>query len=337
MIRRLQRWMDSLVEQRRDDPHEMLNPATRVTARELIDLQQQARQLDLAMRQPARAQLAGSHASRFRGRGMDFQESRSYQAGDDIRNMDWRVTARTGRPHIKLFEEERERPVILLVDLRPSMFFATRGALKSVVAARLAALLAWVTTRHGDRVGALLFNGGHHELEPRGGHRGVMQLIQALLRLTDPASAIESGLDAGSFNDSLVRLRRIVRPGSLIVLISDFYGLDEDSMKHLSRLRRHNDMLALQIVDPIELAAPPPGRYEVSDGEHYGVLDTRSRRGRDDYENFFSQHQQQLRKIMQRQAIPLLQLKTTDDITAVLRSRFGSKRRRRMLNGRRAA
>ncbi len=160
----------------------VLNAATRVTVEDLIELQRHAGKIDLTHARSARARLAGNHLSRFRGRGMDYQESRAYQAGDDARSMDWRVTARTGKPHVKLYQEERERPVVLFLDLNPGMFFGSRGMLKSVVAARAAALIAWAAAAHGDRIGGLLFNGGYCDLQPRGGKHGVLRLIRQIGR-----------------------------------------------------------------------------------------------------------------------------------------------------------
>ncbi len=301
------------------------NSATRPALDELIALRQQAGKLDLGRKQTARAQLSGGHASRFRGRGMDYQESRIYQPGDDIRNMDWRVTARTGRPHTKLFQEERERPVVLCVDLNPGMFFASRGALKSVVAARVASLIAWAAAAHGDRIGALLFNGDHHELPPRGGKHGVLHLIRQLVAQTDPLENLRQPPHPQGLNTALGRLRRVSRPGSLVVLLSDFYGIDEETGKHLMRLRQHNDVIAIQLVDALELAPPPPARYGVSDGQRTGILDTRSATARKAYSDFFSQHHQALRDLMRSRAIPLLQVSTDDDVASVLRSYFGGK------------
>lgn len=306
-------------------PDKRLNTATCVTLSELIDLRRHARKLDLSQRHPARAQLAGNHDSRFRGRGMDYQESRIYQPGDDIRNMDWRVTARVGRPHTKLFQEERERPVILLIDLGPSLFFASRGALKSVIAARAATLLSWAAAAHGDRIGGLLFNGGHHELKPRSGHRGVLPLIHSLIEQTDPLKGMSTTPHAGGLNDALTRLRRIVRPGSLVFLISDFYDLDENTANHLLRLRHHNELVAIQITDPLEMTPPPPSQYGVSDGENTAVLDTRSVSGQQHYDAFFQQHQQKLQQLMFQNATPLLRLSTTDNIVSALQAQFGNR------------
>jgi len=294
----------------------------RVSREELLQLRHSARDLLLDSRRTATSVISGSHASRFRGRGMDYLESRDYQPGDDIRGMDWRVTARTGRAHVKLYQEERQRPVVVMLDLGPGMFFATRGAFKTVVAARIAALIGWAAVQHGDRIGALLFNGGHRELRPQGGSRGALRLIRALLELTDPDRGMKAAASGGSgnqLNAALLRLRRVVRPGSLVFLLSDFHAGDSDTRSHLQRLRQHNDVIALQIIDPLELAPPPPGRYAVSDGQHNGIIDTRSQARRQAYLDYFSARHRAVRELLQQCAVPLHRLQTTDPVVAALR------------------
>jgi uncharacterized protein (DUF58 family) len=188
---------------------------------------------------------------------MDYLESRGYQAGDDIRNMDWRVTARAGEPHVKLYTQERERPVVVMVDLNPGMFFGTRGAFKSIVAARAAALIGWAAVRHHDRIGALLFNGRHQELRPLGGQRGVLRLIRALVGATDPVQGMRQPDHPGRLTEALRRLRRVARPGGLVFILSDFYGIDADTRVLLQRLRQHSDVVACQVHDALELHSPP--------------------------------------------------------------------------------
>jgi uncharacterized protein (DUF58 family) len=172
--------------------------------------------------------VSGEYLSRFKGRGMEFAESRPYQPGDDVRNLHWRVMARTGKPFTKLFREERERPVFVWVDLRRRMFFGTRRAYKSVVAARAAALIAWAASRHGDRIGGVLFSdGSHEEIKPARGKAAVLYLIRRLAE--HPAWDDRDGShDDGerSMRDAMIRLRRVVRPGSLVFLLSDFANLD---------------------------------------------------------------------------------------------------------------
>jgi uncharacterized protein (DUF58 family) len=294
-----------------------------VTSEELIRLRLAARDLRLGNRRPSLSTIAGAHASRFRGRGMDYLESRGYQSGDDIRNMDWRVTARAGEPHVKLYTEERERPVVVMLDLNPGMFFGTRGAFKSVIAARTAALIGWTAVRHPDRIGALIFNGAHRELRPLGGQRGVLRLIRALVEATDPAAGLRQPAHEGRLTEGLRRLRRVARPGSLICLLSDFYGIDTNARAHLQRLRQHSDIMACQVVDAVEVHAPPPGRYGIGDGRRHAVLDTRSVSRQSAYERFFAQHHQRVEELMRACAIPLMRLATTDDVVERLRGSLG--------------
>jgi len=289
---------------------------------ELVRCRLQARDLRLDSRQSARSAITGVHASRFRGRGMDYQESRVYQPGDDIRSMDWRVTARSGHAHVKLYQEERERPVVVMIDLGPGMFFATRGAFKSVIAARAAALIGWAAIQNGDRIGALLFNGGHHEIRPLGGQRGVLRLIRELVSATDPAQAMTDhalNTDSSHLNEALLRLRRVARPGSLVFILSDFYAINEDSRRHLQDLRQHNDIVACQIVDALELEPPAAGRYAISDGVHTGLLDTRSAARRAAYTEYFASHHRAVRDLMRQCAVHLHRIATTDDVARTLR------------------
>lgn len=232
---------------------------------------------------------AGGHLSKLRGRGMDFAEVRNYQAGDEIRHMEWRVTARTGRPHVKLYQEERERPVVLLADFNPSMYFGTRLAFKSVVAARLAAMIAWTAVKQGDRVGGILFSAeAHNEFTPRGREHGVLPLLASLSEYTNKL-VTDNNQAAKPLSEVLVRLRRVTRPGSIIVLISDFYNIDEESEQHLSRLRSHNDVLAYHICDPLELAPPKPQYYAITNGREELLLDTTSNQVSQAYQEYFEQ------------------------------------------------
>ncbi len=289
-----------------------------VSVDDLIGLRFRAQRLELGIARRARHSMTGAHGSRFRGRGMEFAESRIYQPGDDVRSIDWRVTARTGRPHTKLFQEERERPVILLVDLGVSMFFGTRTAYKSVLAAETAALIAWAAMHGGDRVGALVAGRSHHlELEPVSGRRGVLRVLRALAALSRQESNDEE--QQVKLCDSLLRARHVARPGSLLVVISDFYGLDEEAAGHLSRMRQHNDMLACWIHDRLEIEPPPPGRYGISDGWQTATLDTVSRRARARYAESFGARFEALCATLGRLAIPLLPIATGDDVAEALR------------------
>lgn len=280
---------------------------------ELIALREQARRLDLAPRGRVLATRTCGHVARFRGRGMEFDESRVYQPGDDPRNMDWRVTARAGRPHVKLFREERERPVWLLVDQGLSMRFGTRIAFKSVVAARAAALLGWAAVDRGDRVGGLVFDETRHlERRPASRAGGLLPLLD---RLASPAPAF--GADAGSsgqaggyasLEDAAGRLVRLVRPGSLVAVISDFADIQRGPTRWMTELAAVCEVILLPVYDRIEIQAPPSGRYPVTDGLRCGLLDLTCPGSREAYEDLFRSRMETLERLARRNRAHLLRL-----------------------------
>ena len=285
-------------------------------AAELISLRPRCQALRLPMRQPAASSMAGAYRSRFRGRGMDFLESRNYQPGDDIRNMDWRVTARTGRPHTKVFQEERERPVLVVLDASPSLYFGTRRVLKSVAAGQIAAAVAWSTVRRGDRIGGFFFAPGRHrELRPAGGRRGAMRMIQGLVDWLQPEQDWAEAPEP--LSSALERVRHTVRPGSLVIIISDFFGLDENCNRHLSRLRQHNDVIGCQVLDAAEHHLPA-GHYPITDGEQLSVLDMGRRDSRSKYEDMSFRHLDEPRRLFQKHQCGWLVLHTSDDPVEVL-------------------
>jgi uncharacterized protein (DUF58 family) len=287
-----------------------------LTAAELIALRPRCQALRLPMRQAAASALAGAYRSRFRGRGVDFLESRNYLPGDDIRNMDWRVTARTGKAHTKVFQEERERPVLIVLDASASLYFGTRQRLKSVAAGQMAAAIAWAAIRRGDRVGGFLFAPGRHrELRPAGGRRGAMRMIQGLVDWLVPGQP--ESVEAEPMSAALERVRHTVRPGSLVVIISDFFRMDEDCNRHLSRLRQHNDVIGCQVLDAAEYRLPE-GRYPISDGEQATLLDMGHRESRKRYDSMVSRHLEEPRRMFRKHQCGWLVLNTDDDPVDVL-------------------
>ncbi len=254
-----------------------------------------------------RAAQSGLYVSRFKGRGMEFDEARPYQAGDDVRSIDWRVTARTGRTHTKIFREEREQPVFISVDYRAQMEFATRGVFKSVQAARLAALLAWSAKSRGDRVGGQLFSDrGCLELKPRHGKQAVLAFLNCLV---SPAYTMQEGV---SLSHALSRLIQHARPGSRVYLISDFRGLTPSVEQGLARLARHCEVVLIQVFDPLEYQLPKHGIYRFSDGGRTLTIDTSDPKRVQAYHHRFSDLQQQLQHICQRHRLSLLLCSTVD-------------------------
>ncbi|MBA2650331.1 MAG: DUF58 domain-containing protein [Legionella sp.] len=292
---------------------------------ELIELRGSAQSLQYHSK--GRALPSGNHLSKVRGRGMDFSEVRHYQAGDEIRHMEWRVTARTGRPHVKIYEEAKERPVVILADFNPSMMFGTRVAFKSVIAARLASLIAWTTIKHGDRVGGFFFSAiEHHEFVPRGRASGVLPLLACLSHFTKQIHSQETA-SPRSFSDVLIRLHRVVRPGSILILISDFYSMDNDCEKHLHRLRAHNDILAFRVCDPLELSAPKPQQYPITNGREELVLDTSNGTVNKAYEHYCQQRTKQLQEQFKSLQIQYNQVNGQTNLSHLVRQIFPGRRR----------
>jgi uncharacterized protein (DUF58 family) len=295
----------------------------RVKLSTLIGLNREARSLPL-ISNSVKAQLVGGHLSAFRGRGMEYHESRPYQPGDDIRAIDWRVTARSGVTHTKVYREERERPVLLWLDLSRSMFFGTRNCFKAVLASKLAALLAWSSVQHGDRLGYLVFSEQQHiEYRPQRGKRSALQFIQQLVahRAWDPddsnARAEDSGLKA------LMRLRQVTRPGSLVILFSDFRFVNADCRGQLVELSRHNDVVMIHTHDPFERALPPAGYYRVTDGDAIVDVDTANSNVRDQYRERYDRHQQALERLCNELGLYLIDIATDDDMLSALKIGLG--------------
>ena len=264
----------------------------------------------------------GAYVSRFRGRGMEFDESRPYQPGDDPRSIDWRVTARSQTAYTKLFREERERPVFIAVDLRSTMHFATRGAFKSVVASRAAALLSWAAHHRGDRLGGLIFGDtSHRELKPRLGRQAALRFVHAVAEHPGWGSAGVAGSDA--LPQAMAALRRVVRPGSLVVVISDFTGFDRAAQSYLSSIARHNEVLAVFVSDPIERSLPPPGRYRIVSGEEELAIDTRLPPARRAYEAAYRRRLDSLERFCKRYGVHLMPLSTDDDPVSALQAALG--------------
>ena len=268
----------------------------------------------------------GAYVSHFRGRGMEFDESRPYQPGDDPRSIDWRVTARSTTAYTKLFREERERPVLVVVDLRATMHFATQGCFKSVNASRAAALVAWAAHHRGDRLGGLIFGDTtHRELKPRLGRRAALRFLHELAEHRDWESRERAADDGGAapLTQAMSALRRVARPGSLVIVLSDFQGLTRDAQSYLSSVARHNDVLAVQLYDPFERDLPPPGRYRVVSKDDEIAIDTTAAAARRDYRKAFDERAHEFETFCQRYGIHVMPMATTDDPVSSLQTALG--------------
>ncbi len=261
-----------------------------------------------------RSKQSGGFVSRFKGRGMEFDESRLYQAGDDIRSIDWKVTARTGKTHTKIFREERERPIFISVDHRPSMFFATRGVFKSVQAAKIAALLAWKAQLQGDRLGGQLLTESYcQELKPQNGKHAVLRFFNALVKHNKKSDK------QYTLNDAIARLVQHARPGSLVYIISDFRGFNDKTENHLAKLSRHCEVVLIQIYDPLESQLPKKGRYRFTNGQSDTVIDSADSARIQQYQQRYLDRLNRLLHIVKKNGIGIMHCSTAQDPIEVLR------------------
>jgi len=291
----------------------------------LLQLRFAARDLHLAAPRNNQANQRGAQRTRFRGRGMEFEEVRIYQPGDDIRTIDWRVTARTNVPHTKLFREERERPTFIAVDQRSRLFFGSRRCFKSVLAAHMAALLAWAALNNSDRVGGLVFGDHEHrDVRPRRSRHSVMELLQRLAEFNQRLRSPQPPARELSLATVLRDLRRIARPGSSLYLISDFQDMNdplrgEECRQELSLLGRHTDVQLLQVCDPLEQDLPATGLLSVSDGRQRLQIPADEAQVRQAYHQRWLQDLEALKKNSTALRMSLCSFSTADDEIARLR------------------
>lgn len=278
---------------------------------ELSALRGAVRGLSLRARRPAMAQLQGGHRSAQRGRGLEFEEVRLYAPGDDTRNIDWRVTARRGKMHTKLFREERERPVWLVADMHPGLFFGSRRQLKSAMLLRAASMLAWVAAQGGDRVGAVIAAGSGEPLifPPRAREAGVLPILEALVDTQPRAPGIPA---RGGLHRAVATLRPLLQPGSMILLLSDFSEIDTATEEMLASATLHNDCRMLWMSDPLEAGGLPKGSYRVGmPGRLWWMSGEGTRR---QWQNAWRAREQKLDDLSMRLSLPLIRLNTHDAV-----------------------
>lgn len=279
----------------------------------------------LPLRPPFRAvtEQSGPHQSRFRGRGLEFSELREYQVGDDLRDIDWRSTARTGSAHIRCYQAERERTLWLIVDQRGGMRFGSRRCFKSVAAARCAALLGWAGTGAGDRVGGLVLKDtGVDEFRPQRNRASLLRLLGSLCE-EHPRQATGDGRPG--LMTALTHSAMLLRPGALVFVVSDLHDLDEGAALALRRLQRRHDVIAIRVTDDLDHALPPAGWYAyLADGQRVRVH-TGNPQLRAEFQRRVAARESALHGLSRRARLPLVELRTQHDPLPVLRQQLGGR------------
>jgi uncharacterized protein (DUF58 family) len=286
---------------------------------ELIRLRHAAKEVSFFSVDKSRNPLAGLLSSNFRGRGIDFSEVRQYEPGDDVRTIDWRVTARTQQPHTKVFQEERERPVLLLVDQSRNMFFGSQKRFKSVLAGEIAALLAWLSLSGGDRVGGIVFNqAGHRDVRPRRSKHAVLRLLHEIDSFNRQLNRELEVTNQQYLSQALLNVRRVARHGCTVIIISDFQNFNEDAEVHLRQISQHNDVVGICITDPLEATLPDPDLYTITNGADRLEINTANKQNRLAYSHGFESRLQHIRQQFIKVKSPLLELSTADDVVPAL-------------------
>ena len=296
----------------------------KVSAERLIEGRHVAQSININAQSKALALLAGRRKIRQRGRGVDFEEVRLYAPGDDVRSIDWRVTARSGDPHTKLFQEDREQPIVLLVDLRSPMWFGSKNCFKTVLASHIASVLAWAGLDAGERVGGIaMTNSGLVEIKPQRSKRSVLRLLR--LMESAPSPSASPGDDApDTWSIALSQLKSLSRPGARLMVISDFTDLLSDTTveKTFRDIVSHRQVVCFKITDPLDAELPPSGRYALTDGSKQIKIDTSMQRLRSAYKDDFEKSQVAVVDYLRRYQIPLVSVDTSENPNELLQRVF---------------
>jgi uncharacterized protein (DUF58 family) len=299
-----------------------------VSVDELLRLRHLSRDLTLTTRKRSQALLEGSVRTRYRGRGMEFSEVRPYQPGDDIRTIDWRVTARVQAPYTKLFQEERERPIFVMVDQRSPMFFGSQQCFKSVFAAQVATLIAWIANNNSDRIGALLFGDRRQgDIRAKRSKHAVLDLLHQMVAFNRELIGPIPAENGTSLLDMLTETSRIARPGSLVILLSDFHDFTAECREPLSQLAKRSDVMALHVYDVLERQLPRAGQLTVSNGSDRLTLDLTTVAQR--FQNAFDQHQANLRQICNTTGVQYVHAPVNQSLEGFVRDLFSPRRKTR--------
>lgn len=303
------------------------DPRIYVTLDHLRRLEGPASGLSFSTRQPSGSALNGRHASRLRGRGLNFEEMRTYLPGDDIRSIDWKATARTRKAHVRVFTEEKDRPALVVVDQRMSMFFGSTLNMKSVTAAEAATVAAFRILKAGDRVGGIIFD-DEKIIETR-----PLNNARAFNRMLDTIATMNQSLHADKIveardtwlNEVLKSVSRLARHDHLIIIFSDFEGINIATKQHLRNIAAHNDLILALISDPIATKIAPGDRTVLGDAQMQAEIDLGSE---DIREKIIAQSSNRLKRILNWQReinLSVLPLSSGLDTLSQLRTLMASR------------
>lgn len=277
------------------------------------------RKIEIKTKELSRHLFSGEYSSTFKGRGMSFSEVRDYQYGDDVRNIDWNVTARTGMPHVKVFEEERELTVIFLVDMSQSSFFGTQNQFKSEINTEICATLAFSALNNNDKVGAILFTDGVEKyIPPEKGRKHILRIIRELIYFKPKGTGT-------NISDALVYLNNVIKKKSIAFVLSDFN--DDEYAPVMNIASRKHDIIGVKVYDDFEKELPNVGLIHTRDLETGSeqIIDTSSKKVRDYYAKHFADRYDYFYNSFKRSGADILSINTKEDYVKHLLKFFKSR------------
>jgi uncharacterized protein (DUF58 family) len=299
--------------------------ALQVSLEELLEIGRHIKGLNFTPHQKSNSILMGRHASKLRGRGMDFLELKNYVQGDDTRTIDWKATRRSGKAHVRMFQEERDRAVYIVLSQQANMFFGSQGSFKSVQAAKVASLVLHSVMKQGDRVGGVVFDDEQTNFFKASKNK--QQSLAMLEQIAQVNSFLTTRqtktLNPKMFNNALDTLRSHIKHDDLIILIGDGSGLDEQSQHKLTIMAQHNDVIGVIVYDPLEQKLPREQNLLFSWDDNYLEVDANKAEFEERYSSLYDEKVQNYKNLSLTQRIPLFEISTDKDVVLQLRSQLG--------------
>lgn len=272
----------------------------------LLSIRFHVKHRKLAQQQNMAMQQSGSHRTLRKGRGMEFSEVRQYQVGDDVRHIDWRVSARTQETHTKIFTEELDRPVLCLVEQTPNLFFGSRIRFKTDQAMRVLSVISWATLNQGDKIGGLVFNHKASQwVDPKHQQQALMKLFHAGIELQKPLKT-PSEVNPVNWLKALKNIQKQARPGQKLFLIGDLIQFPQQGHAILQSLKRHLDINAIHVFDEIERQLPKLGLVRLTDGKNELQLNSSEQKLQSNYAKHYQELWQKTQQIFIKMKIPLI-------------------------------
>lgn len=296
-------------------PNEQNNPNVFLTLEHLLSFELFSSMLNLGRgTKKSKSALSGRFTSRLRGRGLDFEEARPYVIGDDIRKIDWNVTAKTGDTHTKIFTEEKEKPAFIFVDQSETMGFGSQKKTKAVVAGELASIIAHKIKKGGDRVGGMVYSGATYDVvTPKRDSRNIIYFLQKIIGANQSIYKEKTFDFETSLTEIIAKINNIVTHDFVVYIISDFHRYNAAVLQYLSQMSLHNDIILMKVYDPLEEFLPRE-KLVMSNGDLQINLNAKDKKLKSKVENSFKEDYKHFKSELEKYNIGILKVNTVDAI-----------------------